>query len=373
MCKEIKQCIRDYKANIMMVLFPILLIVILGAAFSGMFDNTIDLSDIKVRYTLDPKYTNTDLSYSLSNFFASLSSETGISFERTEDFETGMADVEDNICAAYIHITGEPLRIDMYKNERRDFTAEVVEKALESFLDAYVTTDVIIRHGSYDTLQNNEYNAEYVQIRALDKKKTPGATDYYAIAMLTMILQYAATTGFWNVRHEIEGKTAARMLCAPVRKYQLLAGKVLGCIFITVIQGFVVLLFSRLILKADWGDDLLTVVQLIISYSIMTVSFGVALAYVFRTNEAGSSIINTTIPIMTFLGGGYVPLYVIGSTVLKIGVISPVKWINSALLGLIYDGSYTGVALSAAINIGLAALFITAAAVLSGRGDREYA
>ena len=35
--KEIKRNIRDYKANTMMVLFPIVLIIILGAAFSGIF------------------------------------------------------------------------------------------------------------------------------------------------------------------------------------------------------------------------------------------------------------------------------------------------------------------------------------------------
>ncbi len=374
MFKEIIVNIRDFKANIMMVLFPIVLIIILGAAFSGVFKDTIQLGDIEVRYTIDSKYDNTSFTTALSVFFESLSEETGISFEKTDDFEKGMADIENNLCAAYIHITGDPLRADMYKNEKRGFSSGIVENALDSFLGTYAAIDVIARNNpSALSMQANSREEDHVQVRALDKKRQPGSTDYYAVTMLTLILLYASQTGFWSIRNEIEQKTASRMLCAPVRKYQLLTGKVLGCIFITVIQGLGVLLFSPLVLKANWGNDLFTVALLIISYSIMTVSLGAALAYFLKTSEAANGILNTAIPIMVFLGGGYVPLSVMGAAISKISVISPVRWINSALMRLIYDGSYGGVVQSIAINLGLAALFIIIAAVFSRRGDRAYA
>ncbi len=374
MTKEIIQNIRDFKANIMMVLFPIVLIIILGAAFSGVFENTLDLSEINVRYTLDDEYSDESFSAALGGFFEHLTKEMGVRFEETDDFERGMEDTKNNLCAGYIHFTGNPLRADMYKNETRGISAGIIENALDSFLDTYVTMQVVAeKDPAVLAMQQNLSDKEYVKILSLDKKRAPGSTDYYAITMLTLILLYASQTGFWGVRSEIEGKTASRMLCAPVRKYQMLAGKVLGSIFITIIQGAVVLLFSRLVLKANWGDDLLIVAFLIITYSIMTVSLGVALAFLFKSSEAANGILNTAIPVMVFLGGGYVPLNIMGSAVSKISSISPVKWINSALLNVIYEGSYNGVIEAAAINLALSALFIVIAVVFSRRGDRAYA
>ncbi|MFY9568648.1 MAG: ABC transporter permease, partial [Acetivibrionales bacterium] len=155
--------------------------------------------------------------------------------------------------------------------------------------------------------------------------------------------------------------------------YQYLTGKILGSIFVTIVQGFIVLMFSKLVLKAYWGEDLLTVAVLVITYSVMAVSLGAALAFVLRSGEAANGLLNTIIPILVFLGGGYVPVYVMGDSFSKLSVISPVRWINSALLNLIYDGNYSDVPISIAINLGLSVLFISVAVLLSGKGRKAYA
>lgn len=358
----------------MMILFPIVLIVILGAAFSGVFDNTIKFGEIRVLYTIDENAGDQAFETAFNSFCKGLSDETGIRFEEAEDFDAGMAGIENNQYSAYFHITGEPVRVDMYKNERRGSSASIVENAMNSFLDTYVTMNVIAQHdpAALASQQDTE-DVSYVRLTSLDRKRQPGSTDYYSITMLTLILLYASLTGFWAIRSEIEDKTGARILCAPVTNYQLLAGKVLGDIIVTVLQGFVVILFSGLVLKAYWGQDLFTVALLIISYSIMSVSIGVALAFTLKNGEGANGILNTIIPVLVFLGGGYVPLSVMGPGLTRFSDLSPVKWINSALLSVIYEGNYSGVAASIGINLGLAVLFISISAIFSKRGNRAYA
>lgn len=371
--KEFKQNMRNYKANSMMVLFPIVLITILGAAFSGQFNNTITINDMKVLYTVDAK-ENKQLTNSLDSFFGSLTEELGIQFEETIDIEASKASIEDYNYSAYLHIKENPLQFDLYKNDRQGFNATLLESALNSYIKTYgAMSTIAVNTPTALGMEKLQEHNEYIKARSMDRKRQPGSMDYYAITMLTMIMLYAALTGFWGVRSEIEEKTAARTLCAPVRNYEFLTGKVAGGIIVTITQGLVVILFSSLVLKAYWGENILMVALLLLTYSIMTISLGVALAYLFRNGEAAMGILNTAIPILVFLGGGYVPMSVMNNTISSIAVISPVKWINSALFKLIYEGDLSDVFVSIGINLSLAALFIITAALLSRKGNRAYA
>ncbi len=59
MRKEFKLNIRDFKANMMMILFPIVLIIILGTAFSTQFDRSIKLGYIRSCLRTETETTTT--------------------------------------------------------------------------------------------------------------------------------------------------------------------------------------------------------------------------------------------------------------------------------------------------------------------------
>jgi len=367
--------LRDFKANAMMVLFPIVLIIILGAAFSGVFKQTIELGDVTVLYTVDiGKSGDQSFEKAFESFRETLTEELGISFEKTDDVEMGMESMNYYRYSAYLRISGNPREIKLYKNEKHNLTASLMESALNSFINTYQAMSAIaVNNPSALAMPELKERREFVNVRSLDEKKQAGSLDYYAVTMMTLILLYASMTGFWSIRSDIEQRTASRTLSAPVRKYEFLTGKVLGSIIITLIQALVVVLFSGLILKAYWGEDPVTVALLLLSYSIMTVSIGVGLAFIFKNSGAANGVLNSVIPFFVFLGGGYIPLSVMGSTFEKISVISPVKWINLALLGVIYDNDYSKVLISIGINVVIAAVFILMAVLISRKGTKSYA
>ncbi len=371
--KEFKQNMRDYKSNALMVLFPIVLITILGAAFSGLFSSSAALEDEKVLYKVDVT-ENVQFAAAFENFCELLSDETGIVFEKTEDVEAAKADTENHSYSALVHITENPLQINFYKNERAGFSTTLMENSLNSFIKTYdaMTAIAVNNPTAFDKMQV-KVNKEYVRIRSLDPKRNPGSTDYYAITMLTLIMLYSSLTGFWGIRSEIDQKTAPRILCSPVRSFELLTGKVIGSFFVTIVQGVIVILFSKWVLNAYWGENILPVAILILTYALMTVSIGVALAFLIRSSDVASGILNTVIPVLVFLGGGYMPLSIMNGFILKIAQVSPVYWINTALFKIINERDYSGMPSSIAINLGIAMLSIIISAIFSKRGKLAYA
>lgn len=376
--KEFKHNLRDYKSNLMMVLFPIVLIVILGAAFSNVFNNsTIKLSNVTVLYTQDVDGSaESAFAKAFEGFRNGLSDELAITFEKTDDVDFGIESMNYFRYSAYIHVLGNPPDIKLYKNERQGFAANLLEGALNSFINTYGAMSTIAENNPAALAKPGMQqlnNDDYVNVKALDQKKQPGSLDYYAVSMMSLIIMYASLTGLWGVRNDINRKTGDRILCAPVRPYELLTGKVIGSIIVTAVQALVVVLFSGLILKANWGDDPVILALLLLAHSIMAVSMGVGLAYLFKNDGSANGVLNTIIPFFVFLGGGYVPISEMGSTLVKLSSISPVKWVNSALFKVIYDGDYSHVPISIGINLGIATIFILIAVLFSKKGAGNHA
>jgi ABC-2 type transport system permease protein len=361
--KEFKQNIRNWKANSMMVLFPIILIIILGAAFSGVFDRSVNLEGVSVIYTIG---SSRPLAEAFRGFTREMSGELGINFIETTDKDEAIKSIQDTRYSCYVMLAGNPDEIMVYKNARFDFQANMVEALLKNFSQRYDAISQIARFnpGILDNILSDT-GMDFTEIRSLDGKREPGSLDYYAVTMLTLILLYASLTGFWGVKTEQGMKTGSRILCAPVRKHEMLAGKVMGGILVTFVQACVVILFGKYILRADWGQDLATIFILIFAQSVMAISLGTGIAFLIRNEGAASGVLNMIIPIIAFFGGNYVPLEVMGKDIGRFSVISPVKWVNDAIFRIIYDADYSLAPMAVFINLAISAAFIAVAVLLS--------
>jgi ABC-2 type transport system permease protein len=361
--KEFKQNIRNWKANSMMVLIPIVLIIILGAAFAGAFDSTVKLGGINVLYTVR---SGQYLEDGFKSFVKELNDGVGITFEETDDVEEGMESVRNTRYSCYILVADNPEEIKLYKNERYEFNANLVQSLMKMFSERYSAIAELNKQNPEITEKIlSDRSMDYVKTVALDKKRQPGALDYYAVSMLTLILMYASLTGLWAIKDEQNLKTGGRILCSPVTKPEYLLGKVLGGILVTIVQAGMVVLFSKFILKAYWGTDLFTIMLMVLAQSVMAISMGTGIAFLIRNDGAATGVLNVIIPIVVFFGGGYTPLENLGPVVTKLSVISPLKWINEAIFRVIYSNDYSLVFIALLISLSVAAAFILISAMLS--------
>ncbi|WP_163194156.1 ABC transporter permease [Clostridium thermarum] len=348
MLKEIKQNFRDVKGTILMTLFPFVLMIILGTAFSGVFGEG-ETTKIKAKVL----YKN-EARQAVAEGFKQLVEtlkENGMTFEENLDETSALDSIKAGKYSCYVVLKDDEIII--YKNEKLDLEANIVESVFKAFIDKFNLMSEIVKYkpeAAKYVLSSEGVNA--VERTTLDKKKSPRAIDYYAVTMVSLIIMYSSMAGMYSILSEKTRKTENRLLIAPISKNKLLIGKMLGTIVSTILQLTMVIIASKFILKANWGEDILTVAIILITEAMAFISLGVAVALLFKRESAANGILNTVIPAFAFLGGGYMNIEDIGSeALLKIANISPIRWVNIAILNIIYNNDYSGVSTTLAINV----------------------
>lgn len=340
---------------ILMVLFPIVLMLVLGTALSGFFDNSSAFKDIKVIYA---DRAAQPLSLAFQGFMEK-GREMGIEFTVAGSAGQGIDSVKDGKYACFIEVSESG--IELYKNSG-SFKADLVEAALNSFLQRYNVMAGIARVNPAAAGKimagGNNGAVDYVKVSSPGNNRQPGAMDYYAVTMLTLIIMYAAISGAFAIKNERTAKTADRLLCSPAGKHEILTGKTLGVLLVTFLQVLVVIVFSKYVLGANWGSHMGTVLLLVAAEVVMAVSLGLGLALIIRSEATVMGFLNLIIPLIVFLGGGYVPIEGFNKTLLYLSGLSPLRWVNKSIFQVIYSNDFSSVAPAIGINLGLAVLFL---------------
>lgn len=360
--KDIIENLRDKRSMLIMTLFPIILILILGTAFSKVMSDSIDLGEIEVIYTVKGEGN-------VSKAFDSLKEELKdykVSFTYEKDESKALNAIEDSNYSCYIVFDETNKEIKLYKNDRYNLNASFIEGILNTFVQRYnVISEIAMVNPRIIEDLNREKNVEYVKVQALDKKEQPRAIDYYGITMTTLIIMYASMTAGFGMSSERTRKTLNRMFISPLKKQEIFTGKVLGFLAVTMIQIAIVLAFGKFIIKVNWGDNILAIAAVLTSEIVMAVSIGISVSFIAKSEGAMSGILHMIVVFMIFLGGGYFPLEQFNSTTLDTVVkLSPIKWVNDAMFNSIYRNDFSKILPAILINliIGLILIFISSMA-----------
>lgn len=363
--KEIKQNLRDKKSMAMMVIYPILLMIILGSALSGAFNDSISFKDTKVLYKIEGKKS---ISNNFNEFTKALN-DLDIETIEIEDEKQAIEKVKDSIYECYIKVDKNNKKINVYKNERYNFKSDLIQTILNTYVDRYNTMIEIYKENPKVLPKlTGEKEVNYVNEINVQKNRSPRAIDYYAVTMLTMIVLYSALSGAFAIGGEYIRNTFNRIMCAPIKKVEILGGKVLGNIIVTLLQSVIVVLFSKYVLKAYFGDDMFPIYLVILSEVIMAISMGVGVAFMTKKDTLCSALLNILIPFITFFGGGYVPIGDFkNNTINLISNLSPLKWTNDAIFTFTYSNNIHNIKTAIIINMIIAVVFLSISSLIYKR------
>lgn len=363
--KSIKQTFRNKKALAMGLLFPIVLIFILGTVLSAAFSDSSTFKNISVVYI---KQDNGDLSKGFDNFIDKGNS-IGIKYSKVNTEEEGLKAVKNGNFTAFIEINNNEIKL--YKSDLAGIQGSVLESIMQSFLQRYGAVIEIakVNPSALEEINNNASYEGLVKNISLNDKTKPEAMDYYAVTMLTLIILYSSMNGMQSIVGERTGKTQDRLFCAPISKYNILIGKILGNIIYSSLQIAIIIAFSKFVFHAYWGDHLGTIFIIALAESVMTVSIGAGLSFIIKDTGALSGLLSMLSTILAFLGGGYFPLDGMGKSMQMIASISPIKWINEAMFKVIYSNDFSSVGISIFISLLISVIFI----VISSLGYRKEA
>jgi ABC-2 type transport system permease protein len=142
----------------------------------------------------------------------------------------------------------------------------------------------------------------------------------------------------WGVSKDKKSNTAIRMAIAPVGRSTVVFGTFIGTWICLLALGGTVFAAAKFLLSVDYGPSPGLTLLLLGIESLFSAALGISLAVIIDDEKAGNAILNTLIPLIIFLGGGYTMIPETGF-LHNIAVISPLRWINLALFSVIKNES----------------------------------
>lgn len=359
--KELKQFVRNKRALVMMLIFPVILIVILGNALRSVMGDDASktvFSDVKILYYCDDDSKYKEL---VDNFITFGKDDLKITFEKVDNIAEGKQKVADSYNGLIVCESGTDI-IYYYKNQRDSAGGSYVEKALNTFVERYNLIVEVYKINPMGIANiSNEKNEEFTKLSSITPDRVPNSIDYYSVAELTMIIMYLTTAMILVVKKERIDKTEDRILIAPVSNSTVILAKVLSGVVIGIIQCIIVYFFSKYVLHAYWGDNLVNVFLILLSFIFMNVMIGTGVALMFKDSRGAEAILTLFIYVFVTLGGGYMPLETFENSevMMKVIKISPVYWANTSIFENIFgSGNNASMFNSILINLSVAFIFM---------------
>lgn len=351
--KEMKHEFRDIRTLVFMLAFPIVLMLVLGTALTGAFNDEIAIDDMDVLYD----NTNNSLTQPFAAFTKDLA-ETGIHFKPVKDDMDGKELVKQGKADGYVSINSSGFHL--FVNDQHSIEGSILQGILASFVDRYnlVTEITKVAPEKAESVFSASSKHDYIDDHALRPKQQPSSMDYYAIVMTTMIALYSAMSGSQLMSHERTRRTASRLMIAPIHKHDIFIGKVLGSIVINMACITLIVIFSKLVFHANWGDDLGLVFLVLLTEVIFAVSFGLGVSFLIKSPAGPTMVIMIVVQLVSFFGGAYFPIENPEGILKVISNLSPLTLENKAVFNLVYGSDVSFMMPAIGMNMGLAFLFL---------------
>ena len=354
--KGIKTDFRDTRTLFFMLAFPVVLMLVLGTALSNAFTTSLPVDDITVLYK------DTTKNDYLPHFIAE-AEKSGIHFKKVTDKVDAEKEVKQSKYAGYAEVTLEG--IQLYLNKGNSIEGNILQGMFSSFVDQYNIASEITKVApeKLGSAFTSEKPADFIKEISLLPNKQPGSMDYYAIVITTMIVLYGAMSASSLIVSERVRKTGDRLIASPIRKSEIFIGKVLGSLVSNSICILLVLMFSKLVFQANWGDHLGLVFLVLLSEVVFAVGLGIGVSFLSKTSAGPKVIIMLFVQLSSFFGGAYFKIDNPEGIFKFIMDLSPLTWMNSALTKIIYANDFSAAIPAVTINLAGSLVFLLVASI----------
>lgn len=133
-------------------------------------------------------------------------------------------------------------------------------------------------------------------------------------------------------------QTWKRLMSAPVRRSELVAGKLAAGVTVVVVQFAALLLFGSLVLGVHLGRHPVLLAPVVVSGAVVVSAFGVLLAALTRSSIRVSALTATLTIGLGGAGGAIVPLPLMPSWLAWVAPLTPQYWMLGALQDVMLRG-----------------------------------
>ena len=364
--KEIIQFFRSKTDVITMLIFPIVLIFVMGKSLDGLMSMDKNIFSGKIIYfNIEDASGNKNLQ-PFYDFSVQFQKDTEAEFIENTNHKEAIELVNKNEAICFINVGKEDIKY--FRNENEESTES---KVFRNLYAQYMKKYIFIHSTSKSEPQKvpqilNAQNNTRVKSEGISYDEVNSFT-YYTFVELTLIILYISTITSISMYKENTLHTMTRLKTSSIKKINIIISKIALGIVIGIMQIILVYITSTKLFGVNWGQKLIYIFVVLISFIIFSSVLGISISMIFADQKTAYTLTNMLIIVMGFLGGSYVPLCLVKSARITsfLCQLVPNYWVNIALLGLKYnvDTSYY----ISAINISLegAVLMIVLGKIIS--------
>ncbi len=173
--------------------------------------------------------------------------------------------------------------------------------------------------------------------------------------MMTVITAGAAT-----LLEERENRTLARLISAPLTRFHLISGKMLGLMITGILQMAIMITAGRLLFNVEWGRNFPALFLIIIALSFASTGFGLMLSSLSKSKGQAEAVGVLSVIVMSMLGGSWWPVEILPATMQVVAKLVPAGWAMEGFVSVIMRGAGVGeVLLPFGVLLGFGLVFVT--------------
>jgi ABC-2 type transport system permease protein len=164
-----------------------------------------------------------------------------------------------------------------------------------------------------------------------------GRFDLGASSQLLLFVFLTSLTASAEIIYSRRLGITRRMLAAPVGVGTIVAGEALGRLGIALVQGLIIMLGAGLLFGVEWGDPL-GAAALLLTFALVASGAAMVVGTALRTEQQASGIGIMLGLGLAALGGSMVPIELFSGTMRTVARFTPHAWANEGFAELVRHG-----------------------------------
>jgi ABC-2 type transport system permease protein len=155
-----------------------------------------------------------------------------------------------------------------------------------------------------------QYGMDFVVSRdaAVSPVKKLSSFQYFTLSMLLFFMLAAGVGLGGGIVSDRADRIYNRISSYPVRDREYILGKILGSLMLTSLQAVIVIVFTSIVFKVDWGTNFLGTGITMILMMLISSSIGLVFSSLVSSAKAVNSVMIIVVWMITFMGGGFTPV-----------------------------------------------------------------
>ena len=338
----ILNCIRDRKNLIFMILFPLFLVFIIGSTLSSYFDkmnNNVAIEDLQIYYIDEGDSKTSEVFKTFIDIVKESEDIENVELREITNIDEGKKEVRVNK-AILLHLKDNT--IEMYSNDNTSIRISIVFQILESISDRYnaITEVYTINPLKAEEIIKYENNDNFIEVNNIPYEESPSSMDYYGVAEIGLMLFYFINYPLFTLKDNKRNKIKDRIKLSGISTPKYYLSSFIGFFIFSFGMSLITYILSNILFDVNYGDNLLIMPLAMIPFLILINALGTIMPMAFQNDKVSITILqNIIIPVLCFLGGGYVAIYGEMEGIFNlITKISPLRWFNNSIFRYIYTG-----------------------------------